>query len=204
MKPLIDMTLQGVGNPGLKLSLSKRIKLAPLHIGVDFSFDYNMMEVFKFLMVTVVYAHWMACVMVITTNLQESENSFLIPHYSDKGYASFAQLRDEVAPMSLYSASMYWSIMTITTIGYGDITPQTETEELVTCVYMLLGAFHFGYVIGTVGSILNSRNKKRQMFREKLNSLNDFMVGWCELKSVETRQWLKVQPGFVLTLETAD
>ena len=65
--------------------------------------------------------------------------------------------------------------MTITTIGYGDITPETETEQLMSCACMLLGAFHFGYVIGTVGSILNSRNKKLHDFREKLNNLNDFM-----------------------------
>ena len=57
--------------------------------------------------------------------------------------------------------------------------------NLVTCLCMLLGAFHFGYVIGTVGSILNSRNKKMHNFREKLNNLNDFMdefhfkVGLC-------------------------
>ena len=145
------------------------------HFAVEFSIDYNMLEVFKFMFVTVLYAHWMACVMVVTTNLQESTDSFLMPNYADMGFETFEQLRTSVAPESLYLVSLYWSVMTITTIGYGDVTPVTEAEQLVTCVCMLLGAFHFGYVIGTVGSILNSRNMKQQKFREKLNNLNQFM-----------------------------
>mmetsp|Transcript_20303 Transcript_20303/g.32905 ORF Transcript_20303/g.32905 Transcript_20303/m.32905 type:complete len:604 (-) Transcript_20303:377-2188(-) len=144
-------------------------------MGVEISLDYNMLEVFKFLFVTVIYAHWMACLMGITTSLQSSEKSYLLPHYSDRGFETYDQLRNAVPPHLLYLSSLYWSIMTITTIGYGDITPETAMEELVTCVCMMLGAFHFGYVIGTVAGILNSRNKKSQMFREKLNNLNDFM-----------------------------
>jgi len=52
--------------------------------------------------------------------------------------------------------------MTISTIGYGDITPATLTEAWVCCFCMLMGAFHFGYAIATVGAILNSRSRKTQ------------------------------------------
>ena len=32
------------------------------------------------------------------------------------------------APMNKYSAALYWSIVTITSVGYGDITPQNPSE----------------------------------------------------------------------------
>ena len=35
--------------------------------------------------------------------------------------------------------SVYWTIVTLTTVGYGDITPQSPIGKLVSCVIMVLG-----------------------------------------------------------------
>ena len=89
---LIIGQLEGSGSAGssnstraLKLvrvvRLVRLLKLARLvkglaifrRVGVEFSLDYNMLEVFKFLFITLLYAHWMACVMGITTHMQDSE-----------------------------------------------------------------------------------------------------------------------------------
>lgn len=34
---------------------------------------------------------------------------------------------------------IYWSIVTLTTVGYGDITPQTELGQLISAVVMIMG-----------------------------------------------------------------
>ncbi len=35
--------------------------------------------------------------------------------------------------------SMYWSIVTLTTVGYGDISPQTGMGQLLASVIMIMG-----------------------------------------------------------------
>ena len=35
--------------------------------------------------------------------------------------------------------SMYWAIVTLTTVGYGDIAPQTPLGQLLACLVMILG-----------------------------------------------------------------
>jgi hypothetical protein len=50
-----------------------------------------------------------------------------------------------------YIYSMYWSITTIVTVGYGDITPQNEYEVIVTIFTELIGCAVFGYLLNVIG-----------------------------------------------------
>lgn len=41
--------------------------------------------------------------------------------------------------MTQFIAAIYWATTTITTIGYGDITPTSTAERVVAMIVMLLG-----------------------------------------------------------------
>ena len=46
--------------------------------------------------------------------------------------------------------ALYWSLTTMTTLGYGDVTPATDTGRTVTVVVMLVGT---GFVAILTGAI---------------------------------------------------
>ena len=54
----------------------------------------------------------------------------------------------------LYIASVYWTITTVTAVGYGDITGQTVSERLFSIGIMMLGCCSFTFVSGSLASIL--------------------------------------------------
>ncbi|MDY0190179.1 MAG: ion transporter [Desulfuromonas sp.] len=58
--------------------------------------------------------------------------------------------------------SIYWAIVTMTTVGYGDISPQTNFGQVVASLVMVLGygiiAVPTGIVTVGMGQIFNKRN----------------------------------------------
>ena len=54
---------------------------------------------------------------------------------------------------------MYWSITTMTSIGYGDIFPQTTIEKIATIILMLLASGIYALIINDVSQIVNNFNR---------------------------------------------
>jgi voltage-gated potassium channel len=49
-----------------------------------------------------------------------------------------------------YGNALYWAITTMTTVGYGDITPQTTTAKIVASIVMVVGIGFFAILTGAI------------------------------------------------------
>jgi voltage-gated potassium channel len=54
--------------------------------------------------------------------------------------------------------SIYWTIVTMTTVGYGDISPQTELGQMVASVLMILG---YGIIAVPTGIVTVEMSRQR-------------------------------------------
>ena len=81
-----------------------------------------------------------------------------------------------VAMWTKYLYSTYWAITTVTTIGYGDITPVTNAELIFVCVAELLGMFMFVYTTNSVSALLRGLDAKRTAFQEHLDRIQEYLL----------------------------
>jgi len=76
--------------------------------------------------------------------------------------------------------TLYWVVTTMTTVGYGDITPTNNLERAYAVVVMILGATVFGYIIGSIAELSSGRE---DALSTRLCLLRDF----CDERGLNAR-----------------
>ena len=96
-----------------------------------------------------------------------------------------------------YLYSVYWALTTLTTVGYGDITPANNAERSYALVCLLLGALVFGYLLSTIGELLSNVDKNAVKLDAKLDEVKAF-TRWFKMGpelAARVRKYFEVYYG---------
>lgn len=122
--------------------------------------NQGVMRLFYFVYWTGLIAHWIALGWIYIGGVPEKINDLPI---------------DPNEPFTLYNIALYWTITTLTTIGYGDITPKTNIQRMYTMIVMIIGAGLYGYIIGNIANLLTNIDIAKTNFMQKMEKINTFM-----------------------------
>ena len=78
-----------------------------------------------------------------------------------------------------FGQGLWWALVTITTVGYGDVTPKTMGGRIVGAALMVGGLVSFSLVTATVASIFIERKFRRERGLESIKTTNHILIlGW--------------------------
>jgi hypothetical protein len=109
--------------------------------------------------------HWVACLWFFIGEVAQ---------ISGESWLTNASL-ESARTSTQYLNSLYWSITTLTTVGYGDITPTNDLEIVFTLIIMFLGVSMYAFIIGNVASLIANLDANQGRFREKLDQIQAYM-----------------------------
>jgi len=131
----------------------------------------------------VLVAHWGACLFGLIGTLQRGIEITWI--------STLAQTEafEDHAPtgVDLYFSALYWSIYSITSVGYGDITPTNTIERAFCCCMLIIFAGFWASVLGTATVIMQSLDHASTEFYKKLDFVNATMKSQKFDKDTERR-----------------
>lgn len=96
-------------------------------------------------------------------------------HFIACGWILLGNFESTMTDFDIYLQSFYWTVTTLTTIGYGDITPSTNGQIIYTIFIQITGAGMYGFIIGNIANLIANIDIAKAQYREKMEKINTFM-----------------------------
>ncbi|KAF0690825.1 Aste57867_17813 [Aphanomyces stellatus] len=138
------------------------------------SINYATIALAKFCLIVLITSHWMACMFRMVVDIEDFSDPL---GFKFNWMTEHTMGRVTIARSSMgiqYMSALYWSVMTLTTIGYGDLVPTTPGERALAIMCMLIGGGIYAYVVGSVCQILNSMDASTSEFHQTIDTLNEY------------------------------
>merc|ERR1719428_2195863 len=127
---------------------------------VSMSFTYRRISVYKWFLLLLLITHWLACLWAFSLVFSDEG----IPQWVDAfdGLEENVDVKTQDSVWKLYAASLYFTSYTITSVGYGDITPANIVERIVCIILLMSAGVSWACVLGQVCGILGNMGQKEQ------------------------------------------
>ncbi|NXN43901.1 KCNH1 protein, partial [Rhinoptilus africanus] len=180
-----------VGGSSLFSSLKvvRLLRLGRVARKLDHYIEYGAAVLVLLVCVFGLAAHWLACIWysigdyeVIDedTNTIRTESwlyqlgmSIGTPyHFNTSGFGKW-----EGGPSkdSVYISSLYFTMTSLTSVGFGNIAPTTDGEKIFAVAMMMIGSLLYATIFGNVTTIFQQMYANTNRYHEMLNSVRDFL-----------------------------
>ncbi|KAL6880631.1 hypothetical protein ACP4OV_012196 [Aristida adscensionis] len=150
----------------LRLWRLRRVGALFAHMEKDRKLSYFWVRCAKLVFVTIFAVHCAGCFYYL-----------LADRYPHPGHTWLSTAMPDFHTESLwkrYVAAMYWSITTLTTVGYGDVHAVNSREMVFTTAYMLFNLGLTAYLIGNMTNLVVHGASRTRKYRETLKAATSF------------------------------
>eukprot|EP00892_Ulva_mutabilis_P005230 jgi/Ulvmu1/3079/UM015_0119.1 len=93
-------------------------------------------------------------------------------------WGSWLHTADNLLGQSVYEqyvSALYWALSTVTTVGYGDITPVSAAGKITSMVAMVLGVTLFSYFTGAIATLVSRIHVENAKVSAQIQGIEDFL-----------------------------
>ncbi|KAJ8411709.1 hypothetical protein AAFF_G00153470 [Aldrovandia affinis] len=180
---------EGISSLFSSLKVVRLLRLGRVARKLDHYLEYGAAVLVLLVCVFGLVAHWLACIWysigdnevidkvtnTIKTDswLYQLATSIGSPyHYNASGSG---QWEGGPSKDSLYITSLYFTMTSLTTIGFGNIAPTTDCEKIFSVAMMMVGSLLYATIFGNVTTIFQQMYANTNRYHEMLNNVRDFL-----------------------------
>ncbi|GAU41994.1 hypothetical protein TSUD_307000 [Trifolium subterraneum] len=150
----------------LRLWRLHRVSALFARLEKDRHYNYFFLRCLKLICVTLFTTHFGACILFFLANrFSEDRSATWLGLVSDV---------DDKSTIALYITSLYWAIITLSTLGYGDLHAVNSREMVFLIFYMLLNVALTSYLIGNMTNLVVHSTSRTRKYRDTVKAATKF------------------------------
>ncbi|KAL0967554.1 hypothetical protein UPYG_G00253720 [Umbra pygmaea] len=184
-----DSVLPGLSSLFSSLKVIRLLRLGRVARKLDHYLEYGAAVLVLLVCVFGLVAHWLACIWYSIGDyevIDEATNTIKTESWlyqlatsigSPYRYNASGSGQWEGGPSkdTLYISSLYFTMTSLTTIGFGNIAPTTDGEKIFSVAMMMVGSLLYATIFGNVTTIFQQMYTNTNRYHEMLNNVRDFL-----------------------------
>ena len=119
--------------------------------------------------------HWVGCCFIFVGRLSKywGYDNWIDADASDSRF--FIPVAEGRLSACLYLRAVYWAIVGMSTVGYGDIVPKSTPEMLFATIIVLFGGLTVPAMVGGLAACVSSLNQAQDQYRAKIMRVRELL-----------------------------
>ncbi|XP_072838295.2 voltage-gated inwardly rectifying potassium channel KCNH7 isoform X4 [Pogona vitticeps] len=141
------------------LKTARLLRLVRVARKLDRYSEYGAAVLMLLMCIFALIAHWLACIWYAIGNVErhyltpkigwlDSLGEQLGKHYNVSDLSSGPSIKDK------YVTALYFTFSSLTSVGFGNVSPNTNSEKIFSICVMLIGSLMYASIFGNVSAII--------------------------------------------------
>ncbi|XP_078727901.1 voltage-gated delayed rectifier potassium channel KCNH1-like [Lampetra fluviatilis] len=176
----------GISSLFSSLKVVRLLRLGRVARKLDHYIEYGAAVLVLLVCVFGLAAHWLACIWYSIGDYEViDESTNLIRKHSwlyqlgetigTPYHFNGTQWEGGPSKDAVYISSLYFTMTSLTSIGFGNIAPTTDGEKIFAVAMMMIGSLLYATIFGNVTTIFQQMYANTNRYHEMLNSVRDFL-----------------------------
>ncbi|XP_047187845.1 potassium voltage-gated channel subfamily H member 6-like [Scophthalmus maximus] len=161
------------------LKTARLLRLVRVARKLDRYSEYGAAVLFLLMCTFALIAHWLACIWYAIGNVERSTSvgigwldnlgDQLGKPYNDSIIGSGPSIRDK------YVTALYFTFSSLTSVGFGNVSPNTNSEKIFSICVMLIGALMYASIFGNVSAIIQRLYSGTARYHAQMMRVREFI-----------------------------
>ncbi|XP_029930433.1 potassium voltage-gated channel subfamily H member 7-like [Myripristis murdjan] len=161
------------------LKTARLLRLVRVARKLDRYSEYGAAVLFLLMCTFALIAHWLACIWYAIGNVERSTSAGigwldslgdqLGKPYNDSIGGSGPSIRDK------YVTALYFTFSSLTSVGFGNVSPNTNSEKIFSICVMLIGSLMYASIFGNVSAIIQRLYSGTARYHTQMLRVREFI-----------------------------
>uniref|UniRef100_A0A671SQG6 Potassium voltage-gated channel, subfamily H (eag-related), member 6b n=1 Tax=Sinocyclocheilus anshuiensis TaxID=1608454 RepID=A0A671SQG6_9TELE len=160
------------------LKTARLLRLVRVARKLDRYSEYGAAVLFLLMCTFMLIAHWLACMWYAIGHMErpymktgwlDNLADQLGKHYNDSDASSGPSIQDK------YITALYFTFSSLTSVGFGNVSPNTNSEKIFSICVMLIGSLMYASIFGNVSAIIQRLYSGTTRYHTQMLRVKEFI-----------------------------